>query len=305
MTAPTEQRTTVTLSPLREGANIGTWIGFKHFMYLAEAAVLAWFSERGIGAAALYRDHGLRLTVVESSVLLPAVLEADDVVDAEVTGGPRKFTVRLIARRPGAPAVLRGRLTVALIARPGSLPSALPGELAPLVAGEVAELALAERADLAAGTAAHPGQILAQAGSGAFLWTWRVPYYYCEYSDQLQLSGYVRALEEVVDRFLASRGLSIATMLRDRGWIPVVSRARITMLAATSMEDTMHTVFTVDDVLKRSSFDGRMDCYVQRGGIFAHTATARILHGYAIARGPGAGQLAELDDATISVLLAR
>ena len=50
-------------------------------------------------------------------------------------------------------------------------------------------------------------------------------------------------------------------------------------------------------------FDGRMDCYVQRGDELVAVATAQILHGYAIAAGPGAGGLAELDDGVVSALL--
>jgi len=129
-----------------------------------------------------------------------------------------------------------------------------------------------------------------------------VPYYYCQFSEHLQFSGYVRAMEEVVDRFLADRGLSVSTMLRTRGWIPVVSRARIGVLADVAMEETVHTVFTVTDVLKDLGFDARMDCYVRRDETLVHTATGRILHGYAVASGPGAGGLATLDGPTVAAL---
>jgi acyl-CoA thioesterase FadM len=306
MTATVSERQVYALAPLREGANIGTWIGFKHFMYLAEAAVLAWFKDRGLGTDALFGEYGLGLSVADSSVLLPAVLHSDDIVDAAVTGGPARFTVRLAARRPGTPTVLRGRLTMVALRQP-DVPSTSPppDPLGPVVAGDVAELNLAERLDLPAEAGRSAGELLAPPGSGAFCWSWRVPYFYCQYSDRMQHSGYVRALEDVVDRFLASRELSVATLLRDRGWIPVVSKARVTLLADAWMEEIMHTVFTVDEVLKRSSFSARMDCYVRRGDTLTHAATGRILHGYAIARGQGAGQLAELDDATVAALMAR
>ena len=123
---------------------------------------------------------------------------------------------------------------------------------------------------------------------GAFVHRWRAPYFYCHFSDRVQHSGFVRCLEEVVDRFLADRGISVGRMLRERSWIPVVSRARVRLLTPAHMEETVHTVFTVTDVLRGTMFDGRMDCFVERNGAFWPVATATILHGYAIAaaRGP-------------------
>jgi acyl-CoA thioesterase FadM len=303
-TTAADQRTTVELRPRREGANIRTWIGFKQFMYLAEEAVLDWFRRTGPGAAQLYLEHGLELSIVDSSVQLPAVLELDDVVDAEVTGGPRVFTVRLFVHRTGTRTVLRGRVTVALVRTSDrtSVPAPPPAALAGLVVDDIGAAGVPGRRDLPAGSGDGPATVLA--ASGGFLWSWRVPYYYCQFSMHLQYSGYVRAMEEVVDRYLADRGLSVGTMLRQRGWIPVVSRARIGLLADVAMEETVHTVFTVTDVVKNIGFEARMDCYVARDAGLVHTATGGILHGYAVASGPGAGGLATLDAATVSALTA-
>jgi hypothetical protein len=91
-------------------------------------------------------------------------------------------------------------------------------------------------------------------------------------------------------------------MLDQRGWIPVVSRARVNQFVAAEMEEIVHTAFRVTDVVRNTGFDARMDCYVLRDGVLVHTASARILHGYAISRGPGAGRLAELDPATVTAL---
>jgi hypothetical protein len=143
---------------------------------------------------------------------------------------------------------------------------------------------------------------LAPAGSAAHLWSWRAPYFYCHFSDRVQHSGFVRALEDVVDRFLAARGLSVGTLLAERAWIPVVSRARVQLVEAAHMEETIHTTFVVTDILRGVMFDGRMDCHVRRGDRLVHVATAQILHGYAISRGPDAGSLATLDDAVVAAL---
>ncbi|MCM3807317.1 hypothetical protein ND808_15760 [Streptomyces sp. DR7-3] len=110
-------------------------------------------------------------------------------------------------------------------------------------------------------------------------------------------------MEEVVDRFLADRGISIRTMLVERGWIPVVSRARVHMLADALMEETLHTVFTVQEIVKDVMYTATFDTYVHRDGRLVHTATGTIMHGYAVSRGELAGTLAEFDDTTRAALL--
>lgn len=268
--------------PRYEGANIRTWIGFKHFMYIVEEAVLDWFRANTPGPHRLYHEHGLGLEIVDASVQLPSVLEVDDEVRAEVEPrAPGRFEVRLYTDRP----VLRGKVTVAL-AREADPPDRRPydGEPRPVDLGD---------GEPVAGLPGAPA---------TFRWDWRAPYFYCHYSDRVQHSAYVRALEEVVDRFLADRGISVGHMLADRGWIPVVSRARVRLLGAAHMEETVHTTFTVEDILRDTMFDGRMDCYVRRGDGYARVATATILHGYAISRGPDAGGLARLDDVVVKAL---
>ena len=316
MTILAEPRTATGLRPRFEGANIRTWVGFKHFMYLAEEAVLDWFRARGAGPSRLFHDHGLALSIVDSSVQLPASLDLDDVVDSEVTGGPARFTVRLSTR---GTTVLRGTLRVVLasagepaaeaihapmppaLAPSPPAPASLPLELA-AAAVRIADAAGGERCDLVATPGPNPVAGTAADRPGACVWSWRVPYYLCQFSRHIQHSGYVRVLEDAVEKFLAARGLSVRTMLDERGWIPVVSRARVTQLGDVAMEETVHTVFAVDHVLRDVGFDGRMDCYVQRGATLEHVATARILHAYAIARGPRAGTVARLDAATVAAL---
>ncbi|TDD86538.1 thioesterase [Actinomadura darangshiensis] len=299
--APTTAAPTVVRArPGYEGANIRTWIGFKHFIYLVEQAVLQWLADQGAGARTLFIEHGLGAEIVECSVQLPAVLEIDDEVTARVAARPDgRLDVRLTVVRDGAEVtVLRGKVTVALVReRKADRHRTAPPALAAL---ETAELA---RPGGSAPIPLPPGRSVRSAvGADAFLWSWRAPYFYCHYTDRVQHSGFVRALEEVVDRFLADRGISVGRLLDERSWIPVVSRARIGLLAPARMEETVHSVFTVVDILRGVMFDARMDCYVQRGDRLVPVATASILHGYAIAAGEGAGGLAELDDATVAAL---
>jgi len=307
MTATIQIEPAVTYArPSYEGANIRTWIGFKHFIYLVEQAVLEWLLEQGSGARQLFLEHGLGVEIVDCSVHLPAVLEIDDRVRAQVsTGKDRRLVVQLsVVRDGGEVTVLRGKVDLVLVREPAATvhrpaPPALAGR-------EVPDLAAASPV-AAAPLVVPPGgtarSVLAGQPAG-YLWSWRARYFYCHFSDRVQHSGFVRALEEVVDRFLADRGISVGRMLAERQWIPVVSRARVQLLSAAQLEETVHTVFTVVDILRGVMFDARMDCYVQRADQLVPVATGRILHGYAIAAGVDAGRLAQLDPDLIRALLA-
>lgn len=297
----TAARPTVAVSthrPRYEGVNIRTWVGFKHFLYIVEESLLGWLREHTPGARHLYHEHGLGVEIVDCSALLPAVLELDDEVTARVEPlGTGRFAVTLSALRDGTETtVLRGRATIALI-RERDAPARRP------LCGDAARLWLPQPVErIGSGSSGGNGGGGDAAPTAAFSWSWAARYFLCHYSDRVQHSAYTRVLEESVDRFLADRGISVGRMLAQRGWIPVVSRVRVQMLAAASMEETVHTTFVVDDVLRATMFDGRMDCYVERDGQRVHTATARILHGYAVSRGPQAGSLATLDDDVIAAL---
>ncbi|MCX5049439.1 MULTISPECIES: alpha/beta fold hydrolase [unclassified Streptomyces] len=297
--------------PRYEGANIRTWIGFKHFMYLVEESVLQYFADRGVDARTLYHTYGLGLEIVDSSVQLPVALEVGEQVYATVVSAKAKpgqgapFTVTLTVERAGQTvSVLKGKVRAALVTvKDGSGTEPVPGFLEPYVVPEVAALNNAAAGSLPIAEGQEVADVLAPEGSGAYLWDWRAPYFYCHFSDRLQHSAYIRTLEEVVDRFLHDRGLAIGRLLEERGWIPVVSRARVQVLSDIFMEETVHTVFRVDEILRDTMYTARMDCYVRRGDRLERAATATIMHGYAISRGEQAGTVAVLDEQTQAALL--
>lgn len=273
--------------PRYEGANIRSWIGFKHFMYLAEDAVLQWLRDRQCGPQAMFERCGLGFQILDSSVFLPSVMELDDVVDVEVTPPDNgQFTIKFtIARNGTSHTALKGKLRIAFLRETPAL-EAPP----PLIAALVRDLT-PPASDTQSAFARR-----------AFVWSWKARYFYCQYSRRVQHSAYVRALEEVVARFLEDRGLAVGDMLQSHGWIPVVSRARVQILADAFMEEEIQTRFHVEELLKRTAFIGHMNCYVRRGDTLIHTATARIVHGYAVTRGPQTGSLAEFDDDTVAAL---
>ncbi|MCG8914804.1 thioesterase family protein [Actinokineospora sp. PR83] len=293
--------------PRYEGANIRTWIGFKHFMYLVEEGVLQYFRERGLGARSLYQSHGLGLEIVEFSAQLPHLLEVDDEVEVVVDLAPRQkpgyglaLTAQLILLRGDERHLaLKGKLRVALVREehaPAYEPA--PAAVAPYVVDGVSGLADAGEEPLTIAPGQTVEDVLTPEGSNAFLWSWQIPYFYCHFSDRLQHSGYVRAVEEATDRFLRARGLQIGTILRERAWIPVVSRAKVRMVADAYMEEVVHTVFRIQDMIKDISYTATVDHYVQRGDELVRTATGTIMHGYAYSRGELAGTVASIDEQT-------
>ncbi len=112
-------------------------------------------------------------------------------------------------------------------------------------------------------------------------------------------------MEEVVDLFLADRGLSIRTMLEKHSWIPFVQNARVEILQDALMEETIYTAYTVTDVYKNLLYSASFDCFVEREGALVHTARGDISHGYAQIRSRSDWGLVPFDEATANALTGR
>lgn len=294
-----QSTTQARLRPRAEGANIGPWIGFKHFLYLAEEAVLNHLREHDLGLVTLFSQYGLGVRIIEARIGIPAKLTLDDEVTAttRVTpaedGGLHCVVELTVSRERRSTVAARARLRIGLtneaIADPVKpVPPKLQTYVVP--AGQPATI-----------TTDIP-RLPRSRGSNAAAWSTRIPYYYCHYSSRLSYSGYVRLLEDAVDRFLAGRGISVRTILDRENWVPIVSRASLRLKSDAAMEETLHTLFIVDDIVKNTLYRARMECYVQRGDTLIHTATATIVHGYVISRGPNVGQLVTLDNTTLAAL---
>lgn len=317
-TAPAT-RTEVTLRPRFEGCNIGAWLGFKHLMYLMEEGVIEHFRELGFGPQRLYQDFELGLDILDSSIRINHVVSVDDRVRLTVTPavdrtGKAIFKVHgslheALAGEKERP-MFSGNVRVGLVPDGVSASRDWPSAIAPYVV-QPGKPAVGRRIAAAFGghgTADIASQVraeLAPAGANAFVWKWRIPYPYCHYSDRLQHSGYLRLMEEVVDLFLADRGLSIRTMLDKYQWIPFVQNARVEILQDALMEEPISTVFTVTDIYKSLLYSATFDCYVERDGGLVHTARGQITHGYAHIRSRSDWGLVPFDDETLAALSGR
>lgn len=306
--------TRVVLRPSFEGSNISFAIGFKHVNYLAEAAVLEHFRSAGLAPGALYEKFGLGFDVVHLATRLGSVIHGDDSVTCEVRPTTKDgdttlgFTVAMFVDRDGRETkAVTSKVRVALRIDDHVKPAEpVPAELAafalPRLATAVPQPLTARPGtslDLTTGRGTTgPDPVLDElvAGRNAFGWKWRVPYFYCHFSERMHMSGFLRVLEEVVDLFLADRGLPIRPVLHGRGWIPVVTRSEIELVDEVLMEEDLYTVYTVQDVFKEMLYTSTMDCYVVRDGMLVPVATGTITHGYMTEREANDWALVNFDE---------
>ena len=300
MTSSTvEQVVTVQARPRYEGSNICTWIGFKHVIYLIEEAVLEAVRQSTPGAQALFEKHGLGVDIVDSDARILTALHIDDVARTEVTRQPDDGTGELAYRtvtwldRPDRAPLKAVTAKVRVVLRRVAGAPETPAELAAVTVPEIRRAPASVPPRPSFGVAA---------GGNALVWKWRIPYFYCHFTERIQHSGYLRLMEEVVDLFLADRGISIRRMLADRKWIPVVPQARVEILREALMEEELYTVFTVEDVFKDLTYTARMDCHVVRDGELLQTATGRITHGYALILDRRDWEVVPFDDRTMAAL---
>ncbi|MBP2405840.1 hypothetical protein SNS2_5574 [Streptomyces netropsis] len=312
--------TTTRLRPVFEGNNISFAIGFKHINYVAEAAVLSHFRAAGLSVGSMYKRFGLGFEVVELRSRLGALLDVDDEVEAEVTpatkDGATEFTFKVaqFVERDGE-RLKCATSTVRVALRIDDHIAASEAYPAGLERFAVRTLGSGDRLELAA-TPSPYGSLVEGRGTvgsdpvldeligedNAFGWRWRMPYFYCHFNDRVQMSGFLRVMEEVEDLFLASRGLAIKEVLDTRNWIPVVTQSELRLLDETLMEEELYTVYTIENVFKSLLYTARMDCYVIRDGELVRTVTGTITHGYLTEHAPNEWSMATFDEATVSAL---
>ncbi|MEV4319174.1 hypothetical protein [Actinocrispum sp. NPDC049592] len=302
-TTAASAETRLPIRPRYEGSNICTWIGFKHVNYLVEEAVLDHLRQRGYPAGELYERYGLCTDISDINTKIMSAFHIDDVATAtvrQVSGDGLRLAVELTVTRDGEPVkAVSSKVQVSLRLDPRGWPAEEPpAALAPYVVEQL-------------GTPAEPveveGDPLDQltAGKNAFAWAWRMPYFYCHFTERVQMSGYLRQMEEILDLFVEQRGASIKTLLDEQNWIPVVPHSKITILDEAKMEEELITVFTVENIFKRYTFTARMDCYVVRDGKLVQTATGQITHGWAVIENRRDWSLVRFDDRLTDALTGK
>ncbi|MFF6995702.1 acyl-CoA thioesterase [Streptomyces sp. NPDC008313] len=303
---------TLEIRPRYEGSNICTWIGFKHVNYLVEEAVLNHLRTAGLAPGTVYEVYGLCTDIVDIDTRILHAFHIDDTAVAEVEphrrakDGELLFAVTLRVERETVLKAVTSTVRVQLRLDPrggGELP--VPAALAPFAVDRLAAKPGWTPEPLDVNADADDLVKELTAGRNAYAWKFRIPYWYCHFTERQQMSGYLRLMEEAKDRLVADRGVSIKTLLDEQNWIPVVPHSRITVLDEARMEEDLYVVLTVESVFKGFTYDSRMDTYVVRDGELVQTATGRITHGYAVIENRRDWSLVSFDDRMNAALEGR
>lgn len=310
----TTETTRIEVRPRYEGNNVCAWIGFKHINYMVEDAVLGHFRASGLSSRTLYEEFGVGLDIIRLDTRILNALHLDDeaiatVVPVETQDGTLRFKVTLSKTEDAKDVTATVSVTLrrdTYIDSDDRVPSELRAFTVDRIGSDVT-VAGVEAVDPGGwgSLGTHRDDAVLEvltAGRNAIGWSWRIPYPYCHNNERLEMSGYLRLIEEAKDRFVADRGISVKTLLDDRRWIPVVSRSTISMLGEALMEELLYVVFTVEEVFKDMTYTSRMDCYVAREGSLIHTATGTIVHGYAEIHDRRNWSLVSLDDRVLSAI---
>ncbi|WP_274563254.1 hypothetical protein [Streptomyces spiramyceticus] len=298
-----QEPSTLEIRPRYEGSNICTWIGFKHVNYLVEEAVLNHLRQGGLLPGTVYETYGLCTDIVDIDTRILHAFHIDDVAVAEVRphrrakDGELLLSVVLHVQRETLLKAVTSTVRVQLRLDPrGGGAEPVPAQLAPYAVAQLAAVPGWEP-ELPAVNADSADLVKElTAGRNAYAWRFRIPYWYCHFTERMQMSGYLRLMEEAKDRLVADRGVSIKTLLDEQNWIPVVPHSRITVLDEARMEEDLYIVFTVEDVFKGFTYTSRMDTYVVRDGALLQTSTGRITHGYAVIENRRDWSLVSFDD---------
>lgn len=113
-----------------------------------------------------------------------------------------------------------------------------------------------------------------------FVWSRRIAYFHCGFFRYMHHSGYLRLLEELVDRYLDHVGMNIGEMCRSRRWIPVVQDHVVEIESPAEMEEEIGSTLRVRRTIGRRLFVADVAWYVVRDGTVVRTARGHITHGY-------------------------
>jgi len=289
--------------PRFEGCNIETWLGFKHLMYLSEEALLEFFRIHKISQRDLYLKYDVNLEIRFSKIDIIKAVNTDDELDTVVYLDPKSsFPLFIIKSYVGDTLYFKSKIQV-LFNVAGNINEIKDINLKQLITKGVESNSRIQVDKEIKLRKEEPLEVLKEYfSSDAFVYKKRIPYYYCHYNNYVLHSGYVRFIEEAVDLFLESRGLSIKRMLQEKKYIPFVSNTNINIIDHAEMEEDIYIVFKVNDVYKDAVYLSNIYFYVKRNEKLQLMAFADITHGYSVIHDKANWNMVTLDQSIVSAL---
>lgn len=287
--------------PKNEGANVENYIGFKHMTYLMEEAVISFLRDLYLSPNILYKKYGIKIIIKSLSIDILKAMNIDDFIEIDICTSMaiNEFVVKaydnnrisFFKGKVGIDIELTNK-NVELETLPKKVTDFLNGILETKTKESFIEKSIEN----------NPISDLKMLYKSAFIYSKRIPYYYCNYTKELHHSGYERIIEEAVDLFLEHKNLSIKSMLDKKSWIPVVSKSKVYLLNKVEIEDIVYIVFNVKNILFNRLYEAEIIFFKVIDNKLQEVAHGEISHGYSDIKDPQNPELVELDYETLKAL---
>lgn len=292
--------------PQNEGANIENYIGFKHLTYLMEETIINYFREKYLSPNQLLRMFGVKFYIKSLKIDILKAVNIDDEIVMKIFSPNEYPTNRFKIKASDNSGILffKGELVVCIDKPIKDAEFHLVSKNFRYLLKEMVEKEATDNNIELPINNSNPIQILKEYKSfnSAFIFSKRIPYYYCNYTDELHHSGYERIIEEAVDLFLEERGMSIRTMLNSKRWIPVVSKSQIEIKHKIKLEDTIYIAFSVKNIVLNSIYEADIYFFKQYNNKLIEVANGSITHGYSCIKNPETPELVIFDELTLKKL---
>lgn len=290
----------ISMYPKNEGANVENYIGFKHMTYLMEEAIISFLRDLYLSPNVLYKKYGIKIIIKSLSIDILKAINIDDFIEIDICSS-MVFNEFVIRAYDNNNSFFRGKvgIDIELTNKKVGL-DLLPKEVANFLNGVLR--AKTEESFLEKSIEGNPISYLKQLYNSAFIYSKRIPYYYCNYTKELHHSGYERIIEETVDLFLENKNLSIRSMLDKKSWIPVVSKSKVCLLNKVEIEDIVYIVFDVKNILFNRIYEADIIFFKVKDNKLQEVARGEISHGYSDIKNPQNPELVVLDDEILKAL---
>ena len=291
----------VGMFPKNEGANVENYIGFKHMTYLMEESIISFLRDLYLSPNILYKKYGIKIIIKSLSIDILKAMNVDDFIEIDIctSMAVNEFVIKAYDNNRNS--FFRGKVGIDIeLTNKNVRLEVLPEKVTDFLNGILE--AKKEESFREKPIESNPISDLKMLYRAAFIYSKRIPYYYCNYTRELHHSGYERIIEEAVDLFLENKNLSIKSMLDKKSWIPVVSKSKLCLLNKVEIEDTIYVVFDVKNILFNRLYEADIIFFKVIDNKLLEVAHGEISHGYSDIKEPQNPELVVLDCETLKAL---